>query len=129
VYADIKIEASVDKKILKQNETLIFSIDISGNISSSPKIKLPDLNKDFEVLSSSQSQNISLNGRETNLTISFKYVLLPKKEGKLIIGEVEARYKREVYKTEAIEIEVLATDKIPEIKPRHPTKQGKETII
>jgi hypothetical protein len=110
--AEVTIEASVDKNSLKQNEALVFTIKISGDIASSPKINLPDINKDFAVLSTSQSQSVSLQNKETALAINFQYILLPKREGKLNIGSVEAMYGKEVYKTDPIEIEVLPAEQI-----------------
>ncbi len=120
-FAEVKIDASVDKNNLKQNETLVFTVKISGDTSTSPKIDLPDISKDFEILSTSQSQSISLQGKESALAINFQYILLPKREGKLIIGPVEARYKKEVYKTDSIEIEVLPIEHIP--TPESPQKE------
>lgn len=119
---DIQIKAFVDKNSLKQDDTLILSVDITGDISSTPKINLPDLNEGFDILSTSQSQNISLMGKESKLVVKFKYVLLPKRQGKITIDSIEADYKDEVYKTDPIEIEVLAPAK--PIVPKTPEEEG-----
>jgi len=130
VNADVQIKASVDKYKLSQDETLTLSIDITGDISSFPDIQLPELKKDFEILSSAQSQNVSLKGKQAALVINFKYILLPKNHGKLTIGPVEAKYKDKVYKTKPIEIEVTKSlkPKIPEQKIP-PDKESEETIL
>lgn len=130
--AEVKIETSVDKNTIKQNETLVFSVKISGDINSSPKINLPDINKDFQILSTSQWQRIALQNEESALVINFQYILLPRREGKVTIGSVEVRYKKEVYKTDPIEIEVLPAEKnsIPESPQKEiPELEEEGTII
>jgi len=131
VDTEVKISSSVDKNKLSQDETLTLSIDIAGDISSSPKIQLPDLDKDFEIISTAQSQNVSLKGKQTALSINFKYILLPKKEGKITIGAVTAKYKDQAYKTDPIEIEVTKSKKPKPVVPgpEVPPEEGSEETI
>ena len=129
---DIQIKASVDKQSLKQDDTLTLNVDIAGDISSTPKVSLPDLSNDFDILSTSQSQNISLMDNEAKLVVELKYVLLPKRQGKITIGSIEADYKDEVYKSDPIEIEVLAPAKpiVPKTpQEENPLFEGEGTVI
>ncbi|MFH1655077.1 MAG: BatD family protein [Candidatus Omnitrophota bacterium] len=130
VSADIDIKASVDKNKISQDETVTLSIVITSNMNYLPKIQLSDLKEDFEILSTAQSQDISLKGRQTNLVVNFQYILLPKKYGKLTIKPIEAGYKGKVYKTEPIDIEVSRSQKpiIPQ-QESPPEEKVQETIL
>ena len=126
----IQISASVDKNKLSQDQTLTLKIEITGEISSSPEVQLPDLDKYFEILSTAQSQNMSLKGKQSKLIISFRYILLPKQAGKIMIGSIQAKYNKEIYQTEPIEIEVTASSK-PKIPKQEilPEENAEETIL
>ena len=127
----INIKSYVDKDKIKLNETIQLTIKIEGNISN-PKIELPNLAENFDVITSLQSQNISIKGKEKSAILEFIYILQPKKEGKYTIAAVSLKYKGKVFNTEPINIEVLPQDKIstPELPPEEvPIEEGEETII
>ncbi|MDP2940388.1 MAG: BatD family protein [Candidatus Omnitrophota bacterium] len=114
IKEDLVIKSYADKDKLSQNDTLTLKIEVTGFLKWSPEIELPDLKNDFEVISSLQSQSISIAGKEKKQTAVFEYILLPKKSGKITIGEVEMKYSGKTYKTMPIDIEVTPS----EIKPK-----------
>jgi hypothetical protein len=131
---EINIKASVDKNKLSRDQTLALRIEISGILKGSPEIKLPDFKKDFEVISSGQSQSISIKDKEKSQIIAFEYLLTPKRSGKITIGEVVMAYEGKAYKTAPIEIEVSpsAIEPKPSVPPQEeipPIEEDKGTII
>ena len=120
----VSIKSSVDKQKISQDEVVIFKVDIAGELSAQPEIKLLDLKKDFEVVSSEQSQSFSIAKGKVSREASFIYVLSAKATGKFTIGEVEVKIGKESFKTAAIDIEVTPAKnprpKSPEQKPRIP---------
>lgn len=105
--SSIKIKATVDKNEVAQDEYINYRVVISSTISlDNPKIKLPDLNKEFFILSSSKAQNMSLLAGKTLVEIVLDYVLQPKKSGDIKIEEVEVRYRGKIYKSEPQTIKV-----------------------
>ena len=104
---DLEIKSSVDKNKLELGEAFNYKIDIVGDIRKFPDVKLPDFKKNFNVLSSGQSQGISLEGEESHLAMSYEFVLQPKEAGKFTIEEAEIKFKGRVYKTQSVNIEVI----------------------
>lgn len=124
---DFSLKSSVDKNKLTQGQTLTLKIEISGLPDKEKKIKLPSLEKDFDIVASSQSQSISLNANEKKQVAVFQYVLAPKKSGSLTIGEVEVNFAGRSFKTKPIDIEVLPSQKKP--LPSEPAPEEKAGTI
>jgi len=118
----ISVKSSVDKSKIPQDEVLTFKIEISGELNSEPQIELPDLKKDFEIVSTMQSQSLSIKERKINRQADFIYILTPKSVGKFTIGEVKVKIGKEDFKTQSIYIEVTAPPKPTkkELKPETP---------
>ena len=113
---DFDIKSCVDKNRVSLNDTLRFTLDVSGDTKITPDIKLPDFKQNFHMVSSGQSQRISLGGDQNSLGIRYEFILQPKEVGKFTIGEVEVKFKGKLYKTEPIDIEVMPAEK-PEFLP------------
>lgn len=117
---DVVIKSSLDKFKISLDDTVRFKIEISAALESNPKIKLPSLKpEDFDIISSSQSKNVALKNGIINYNIIYNYLLLPKREGKIEIGEVTLTYKGQVYKSDKLELEV-APAKNPQNLPVNP---------
>lgn len=132
--APIAIKATVDKKEVAQDEYFNYRIVISSSASIvNPKIKLPHLEKDFVILSSSRSQNIAISGGKTRIQIVLDYFLNPKKEGEVTIGTAEVSYRGKNYTSESITIKAgpakNPAPKIPqEEEPQESATQEKITL-
>src|SRR3989338_6503600 len=83
----VGVKASVDKYKIAQDEPITFQIEISGNFNSSPQIDLPDWKKDFNVVSTAQSQSLNIKGKKKIRQVVLIYVLTAKSVGRLDIGE------------------------------------------
>ncbi|MFH1287853.1 MAG: BatD family protein, partial [bacterium] len=118
---DIFISASVDNNKVTLGELVVLTININGNVRSIPEPNLPQL-KDFDVYSSGRSQNVSIINGKMSASTNFSYVLAPKKEGDFVIGPVEVSFKKKVYKTEPITIEVGPSSQKQDIKSQRRSK-------
>jgi len=121
VYAEVKINAAVDKTEISLDELFQFSITIEGMDSSdkSPKINLPQIEGNFSIVASSQSNRMNFQNGKLDMSWQIQYTLLPKKEGELKIGSVEIIYKDQSYSSQEIVIKV----NLPKNPQKQPEKQ------
>lgn len=109
----IVVKSSVDKTKVSVAEPINFKIEITGDLKNDAKLELPDLKNNFEIISTAQSQSLSIRGKEKNRQITFIYVLAAKSEGKFTIKEVLVKIGKDIFKTQSIDIEVT-----PSLRPR-----------
>ncbi|MDR3049662.1 MAG: BatD family protein [Elusimicrobiota bacterium] len=107
---DITISASVNKTSLPLNDSLIYSVTISGNISNfpEPQIKLSD----FNVYGTGRSQSMSVINGKVSGSVVFNYTIVPKAIGKWTIAPASIKYKNQTYTTEPITVEVTAAQSV-----------------
>ncbi|RKY38785.1 MAG: hypothetical protein DRP75_03785 [Candidatus Omnitrophota bacterium] len=101
----ISFSASVDKTKVSMNEEIVLSLSISGTTNVSQPV-LPPL-PDFNIYSSGRSQKISIINGNVSTSLTFRYILIPKKVGRFTIGKAKITYKGKVYTTQPIEVEVV----------------------
>lgn len=90
---DFNISASVDKIQVKANQpiTLIVRISGTGNIRTLPNPTLPPLS-DFKRFDSESTENTSSTQNILKGSKTFKYVLIPRAEGKYTIDPVSLTF-------------------------------------
>ncbi|MFH1958486.1 MAG: BatD family protein [bacterium] len=121
---DLKITASVSSRKISVSEQLKLTISVEGQTGRAPGLTLPAL-PDFDVYSSGTSQNVSIiNGRVSSV-FENNYILVPKREGQLLIPSFEINYKDKKYTTSPISIEVTAA---PQAAPGQPQKLKAESF-
>lgn len=103
--ADISISASVDKNVVSLNEQISLQITVSADTTNIPQPKIPQLT-DFQVYSSGRSQNISIINGQVNSSVTFSYVLVPKKIGEFEIPPITLEYQGKTFQTQPIKIKV-----------------------
>ncbi|RAP35587.1 hypothetical protein DID80_06235 [Candidatus Marinamargulisbacteria bacterium SCGC AAA071-K20] len=105
---DLSFTARVNSQRLSLSSYLSYEVVISGeDISSLPKLTLPDFKGKFDVISSSKQSSFSFsNGQVSNSEIR-KFSLLPVKTGDIIIGSAAIKYKGKTYKTNIIKVTVM----------------------
>lgn len=127
-YCEINISASVDKNVVSLNDQITLQVVISGNIINISQPNLPQLN-DFQVYSAGRSQNISIINGEVNSSVTFTYILSPKRVGEFEIPPITLDYKGKTYQTAPIKIKVEKGNisqqyqQIPQQKQNYPNKQ------
>lgn len=101
---DLQLTASVDKYYSNIGEPVTLTVSISGNVSNLPEPEIAGIS-DFNITYSGRSQNITLINGKMSSSISFTYILFPKKTGTYKIP-VSINYKGTVYSANTIEVEV-----------------------
>jgi hypothetical protein len=84
----------------------VLEVDVSGTSSNLPNPDIPQL-PDFNIYSSGRSQNVSIINGQVSSSISFKYVIVPKKILKTTIPPITLTYNGKLYQTQRIPIEVV----------------------
>jgi hypothetical protein len=104
---NISFNATVDKTEASLDDQITLTVSVSGNVKSIPQPQLPSL-VDFTIYTAGRSQNISYVNGQMSSSVSFNYVLVPKKAGKFTIGPAQIVLEGKTYQTNPIEITVLA---------------------
>jgi hypothetical protein len=120
---DISFNAGVDKTEVGLDDQITLTISVSGNVKSIPQPNLPSL-EGFTVYSAGRSQNFVYSGGKISSSVTFNYILTPRREGKFTIGSAEIVLEGKTYKTNPIEVTVTAGAK-PEAAP---TPSSKESV-
>jgi hypothetical protein len=132
---DISFNAGVDKTEVGLDDQITLTISVSGNVKSIPQPQLPSL-EGFTVYSAGRSQNFTYSGGKISSSVTFNYILAPRKTGKFTIGQAEIVLDGKTYKTNPIEVTVTGGAK-PEAAPAPSPKesvqrtelQGKDLFI
>ena len=133
---NISFNASVDKTQVGSDEQITLTISVSGDVKSIPQPELPPLD-DFTVYSAGRSHNFSYTNGRLSSSMTFNYVLLPRKPGKFTIGPARIELGGKTYQTTPIEITVVSGAKTQpsqalsdkEKKKVKPQLRGKDLFI
>ena len=119
----ITVSADVTPKIISLNETATLRVTISadqqlGNIAP-PKLKaLPEFNLSYG--GSSSQYNLSSN--QISVSVTWTYVLSPKKVGQFTVSEIEISHGNKTYAADPVSIKVLPkSEKPPQSKSAQDT--------
>lgn len=120
VAAELNFSASVDRTTVGLGEQLQLVVTVEGANTGAPRPQLPEL-PDFTNYGSTSSSSTSIsivNGRMSRQqTVSFIYVLAPKRVGTLTIAPARLNYNGTTYQTQPIPITVTAE---AQSQPRQP---------
>ncbi|HUN54809.1 MAG TPA: BatD family protein [Smithella sp.] len=120
IAADLTFSASVDKNSVALDDTVQYTLTVSGNNAGNvPGPELPKFSN-LNVVSQSQSSNFSIINGQMSSSKSFIYALQPEKMGKAHIGQASINIGGKTYTTEPVEITVTKA----EGKKTQPQTQG-----
>lgn len=102
---DINFNASVDRTEVGLDEQITLTVSVTGNVKSIPEPELPPLNE-FSIYSAGRSHNFSYSNGQLSSSVTFNYVLVPRKAGKFTIGPAKINLNSKTYETTPIEIAV-----------------------
>jgi len=122
--SDVVFQAGVDRTEVSLDEHITLSISISGDVKSIPQPRLPSLDF-FSVYSAGRSQSFEFVDGKASSSVSFNYILVPKKEGEFTIGSAQIVLEGKVLKTIPIKIKVKST----EHKPQAPSERVEKRNI
>ncbi|PIQ81677.1 MAG: hypothetical protein COV76_07710 [Candidatus Omnitrophica bacterium CG11_big_fil_rev_8_21_14_0_20_64_10] len=102
----VRVAARVDKLEVPAGGTLQFEILISGKLNQTPEVELEPF-EGFRVVSSGQSQQLSLEGRQFKQVLTVSYLLAAMQSGRHRLGPVKVTIGKEVFQTQPIEVTVV----------------------
>ncbi len=105
LQAQVNVTATVDRTRIGLHEEFFLVVEISG---SGGEPKLPDMNAFANVTGSSTSTNIQMINGRFSQSVTYQYSLMAQTTGKFTIGAVEVEVKGQVYRSQPIEIEIVA---------------------
>jgi hypothetical protein len=113
--ADIAFTATVDENKVGVGErfTLSFKLENAG-MGGGENLKLPDLGDFYILTGPNQSSSVQfINGRMSS-SVSYQYLLQPKRTGSFTIGSASIDVDEKTYSSRPIEIEVVAGQQTPQ---------------
>jgi len=110
VLAQVTVTATVDRTRIGLNEEFFLVVEISGG-SGEPR--LPDFSAFATVTGTGTSTSIQMAGGRISQSITHQYTLIAQTAGKFTIGAVEVESKGQVYRSQPIEIEIVAGQTSP----------------
>lgn len=122
--ADVTFNASVDKNTVALDDTIQYTVSVTGNaVGNAPGPALPKFSN-LSVIGTSQSSNFSFVNGQTSVSKSFIYTLRPEKTGQAHIGQASITINGQIYTTDPIEIKVTkAEGKKAQSAPQSPGRQ------
>ena len=103
--AQVNISVSVDRTRIGLNEEFFLVVEITG---SGGDPRLPEMNAFAGVTGSSSSTSIQMMNGRISQSVTYQYSLVAQTAGKFTIGAVEVEAKGQVYRSQPIEIEIVA---------------------
>ena len=105
---DITVSADVTPKIISPNETATLRVTISAN-QQLGNIAPPKLNAlpEFNVSYGGSSSQYNLTSNQISVSVTWTYVLRPKKVGQFTVSPIQISHGNKTYTTDPIPIKVL----------------------
>lgn len=108
--ADLTFNASVDKNSVALDDTVQYTLSVSGNSAgNAPSPTLPKF-ENLSVVGTSQASSFSFINGQTSVSKSFLYTLRPEKTGQAHIGQASININGQNYTTEPIDIKVTKAE-------------------
>jgi hypothetical protein len=116
---DIKLSAQVDRSDISLDEQFTLSVMVKGDIEGVSQPTMPAM-PDFAVISTFQSRNVEIVNFQTSMSITFQYILQPRRAGTFTIKPITLNYNGLTYSTQPIKVEVARTGGALHLPPSTP---------
>lgn len=103
---DIEVSVSINRDTIGLDETALLEIVVSGNTQDLPGPRLPTLPM-FEVYSQGRSSNFSIVNGKIESSVTYRYLILPKKEGSYPIEPIAVIHQNRRFKGNSVSLTVL----------------------
>lgn len=103
---DIQIGVTISRDTIGLDESVTLEIVVSGSTQDLPTPKLPTLPM-FEVYSQGRSSNFTMSNGVIQSSVTYRYLILPKKDGVYPIEPVAVVYQNKRYVGNSVTLTVL----------------------
>jgi hypothetical protein len=124
--ADIIVEVSLDRDTIGMDEYAMLQVVVAGTVQNLPAPQMPSLPM-FEVYSQGRSSNISIVNGQVSSSVTYRYMLLPKKPGTYPIDRIAVVYNNKRYRGNPVTLTVLNAggSASPRVEERAVDRTGK----
>ncbi|HDL04655.1 MAG TPA: protein BatD [candidate division Zixibacteria bacterium] len=105
---EITVEMTVSSTKISIDDQLYLTVKVSGSQQNLPQPQLPSMAM-FEAYSQGTSTNISIVNGQVESSLSYNYLLIPKKEGTFVIKPAAVVYNHKRYESNEVSIQVVGS--------------------
>ena len=109
----LDIDASVDTERPSVGAQVILTVVVSGTFRNIEPPVLPDLGGDFQIYEGGTSRNFSFINGKASSSVSYRYVLIPRKAGRFVLDPIAVTHKDATVRTRPITLVVSASNVPP----------------
>ena len=115
---DITVSVTLDRNSIGLDEQALLQVEVSGSSQDLPKPHIPSLPA-FEIYSQGRSSNISIVNGVVSSSVTYRYLVIPRKPGEFPIDQIAVVHNNKRYKGNVVTLKVLnrgssATDDLNE---------------
>jgi len=121
---EVQIGLSLDRSTIRADEAATLTVTVSGQSQQLPEPKLPPLPM-FDIFSSGSSTNIQIINGQVTSSLTYNYLLYPKREGTFPIRAAHLVFNGKRY--ESNELSITVTKAGSGAAPDQPTDQEAKT--
>ena len=104
---EITIDVSLDLDTIGMDEFATLQIVVAGKTQNLPDPNMPTLSM-FDVMSQGRSSNFNYNNGAVSTSLTYRYLLVPKRPGTFPIDQISVVYNNKRYKGNEVELTVLS---------------------
>ncbi|MBU8934670.1 MAG: BatD family protein [candidate division Zixibacteria bacterium] len=105
---DVTLTVSLDRDTIGLDEHATLQIIVAGTSQDLPNPQVPTLAA-FEVYSQGRSSNFSIINGQVTSSVTYRYLLMPRKHGVFVIDNIAIVHSKKRYKGNPVELTVLNT--------------------
>src|SRR5574341_162036 len=118
---NVSVTASVDQTAVGLNEVFTLTVEVSGDANEP---KLPDMEAFAALASTSFGQSVQIINGRISTSRTYQYTFFARAAGKFAINAVEVEAKGQTYRSQPIEIEIVAG--APSPTPQAPSGRSQQ---
>ncbi len=104
------VQVTIDRPEATIQDQLMLSVTVQGSQSAKPQ--LPDLSN-FQVYDRGQSSQFQMSGGRTTVSITYNYVLVPRRPGTFTIGAATVEIDGRTFRSRPFQVRILAVSAEP----------------
>jgi len=102
----VQVNVSLDRDKIGLDEQAVLQVEVSGGSQDLPEPRIPNLPA-FEIYSQGRSSNISIVNGVVTSSVTYRYLVIPRKPGSFPIDQIAVVYNNHRYVGNSVTLEVL----------------------